>query len=108
MKRNCLALSLIAVLSLVPINQAFSKSLEEKLDFSELEKVAIAELQEKNAAGAAVAVVSGDRVIFAKGFGLANVETDAPVTPDTLFQIGSITKTFTAAAVLTLAEEGKL
>ena len=42
--------------------------------------------------------MSGDRVVFAKGFGLANVETQAPVTPDTLFQIGSVTKTFTAAA----------
>lgn len=78
------------------------------LDFSELEKVALEELKESNTPGAAVAIVSGDRIIFAKGFGVANIETLEPVTADTLFQIGSITKTFTAAGVLMLAEEGKL
>ena len=41
-----------------------------------------------------------------RGFGVANVETGAPVTPDTLFQIGSATKTFTAAALLSAAPQG--
>lgn len=77
-------------------------------NFGELEKIVNAELQEKNAVGAAVAIIKNDRVIFAKGFGAANVETNAPVTPDTLFQIGSITKTFTAAMILSMAQEGKL
>ena len=39
------------------------------------------------ARGAAVAVVSGDRVVYAQGLGVANIETGAPVTPDILFQI---------------------
>jgi CubicO group peptidase (beta-lactamase class C family) len=77
-------------------------------DFSELEKVVRQELQETQTPGSAIAIVKDDRILFAKGFGVANVETRAPVTADTLFQIGSITKTFTATAVLTLAEEGKL
>lgn len=79
-----------------------------KPDFGELEKVALAELAETNTPGAAVGVVSGDRLVFAKGFGVSNVETGAPVTPDMLFRLGSTTKMFTAAAVVTLAEEGKL
>jgi CubicO group peptidase (beta-lactamase class C family) len=83
-------------------------ALRQKIDFGELEKVALAELQETATPGAAIAVISGDRVIFAKGFGVANVETQAQVTPYTLFQIGSITKTFTAAALLSLSAEGKL
>ena len=58
------------------------------------------------APGAAVAVVSGDRVIWAQGLGVANTETGAPVTADTLFQIGSATKMFTAAAVLSAAASG--
>jgi CubicO group peptidase (beta-lactamase class C family) len=90
------------------VGPAFSQTVGQGRDFGELERVVRAELREKNVPGAAVAVVSGDRIVFAKGFGVANVETNAPVTPDTLFQIGSITKTFTAVAVLTLAEEGKL
>lgn len=42
------------------------------------------------------------------GFGVTSVENPLPVTPDTLFQIGSISKTFTAAALMMLAEQGKL
>ncbi len=58
--------------------------------------------------GVAVAVVQGDSVVYARGYGVANLETGAPVTPDVLFQIGSVTKTLTAALVVGLAEEGVL
>src|SRR4030095_10025862 len=78
------------------------------VDFTQLEKVALEELKETNTPGAAVAVVSGDRLVFAKGFGVANIETGAPVTPDTLFRIGSVTKMFTAAVLVTLAENGRI
>ncbi len=77
-------------------------------DFKKLENVIGAELAETNTPGAAIAVVQGERVIFAKGFGTANVETSEPVTTEMLFRIGSMTKTFTALALLSLAEEGKL
>ncbi|NOT62615.1 MAG: beta-lactamase family protein [Acidobacteria bacterium] len=77
-------------------------------DFSELEKVIVAELQETNAPGASLVIVRGSQVIYAKGFGTANVETNAPVTPDMLFRLGSTTKMFTAAALVQLAEQGKL
>jgi CubicO group peptidase (beta-lactamase class C family) len=78
------------------------------IDFSSLERVILAELSETNTPGAALGIVSGDRVIFAKGFGVADVETGAPVTPDMLFRLGSTTKMFTAAALVKLVEEGKL
>ncbi len=77
-------------------------------NFAELEKTIADEMKEKNAVGAAIAVIKGDKIIFLKGFGAANAETNAPVTADSLFQVGSITKTFTAAMILSLAEEGKL
>src|SRR5262245_43543894 len=79
-----------------------------KPDFSELEKVALAELAETNTPGAAVGVVSGDRLIFATGFCVSNIEPGAPVMPDMLFRLGSTTKMFTAAALVMLAQEGKL
>lgn len=108
MRTLALTVGLIALLTFNLSTPTVCQSVEGSRDFSELEKVLLAELQEKNAPGAAVAIVSGNKIIFAKGFGVSNVETNAPATPDTLFQIGSITKTFTATAVLTLADEGKL
>jgi CubicO group peptidase (beta-lactamase class C family) len=76
--------------------------------FAELEQVVLAELAETKTPGAAVAVVQGDRVIYAKGFGVANVETGQAVSPEMLFRVGSMTKMYTAAALVQLAEEGKL
>jgi CubicO group peptidase (beta-lactamase class C family) len=77
-------------------------------DFTELEKTIEAELAATKTPGAAVAVISGDKVIFAKGFGTTSVEGGSPVTSATLFRMGSTTKMFTAAAVLRLAEQGKV
>src|SRR5262245_45894825 len=55
------------------------------------------------------ALVARDgKVLFSKGYGLANVEFDVPNTPQTKFRLGSITKQFTAAAILLLQERGKL
>ncbi len=55
-----------------------------------------------------VLVARDGKVIFSKGYGLANAELDAPNTPQTKFRLGSITKQFTAAAILLLQERGKL
>src|SRR6185503_5682194 len=58
--------------------------------------------------GAAVIVVREGRVVFRKGYGLANLELGAPMRPEMVFEIGSVTKQFTATAILMLAEQGKL
>lgn len=65
-------------------------------------------LQEWQVPGVAVAVVQGDRVIAAEGFGLRDVERGLPVTPDTVFAAGSATKAFTALAVGLMVDSGKL
>lgn len=58
--------------------------------------------------GVAVTIVQNDRIVYAKGFGTTSLEGGAPVTADTLFQIGSLTKVFTAATLLSLASDGKV
>lgn len=58
--------------------------------------------------GAAVIVVKDGEVIFRKGHGMANLELGVPIEPDMVFRIGSITKQFTAVAILMLVEQGKL
>ncbi len=55
-----------------------------------------------------VLVARGDKVLFSKGYGFANLEWDIPNTPDTKFRIGSISKQFTAVLILKLEEQGKL
>jgi len=61
-------------------------------DFTALDAVVQQELKETGVPGATVAIVSGGRVIYTKGYGTANVETNAPMTPDLLFRLGSTTK----------------
>lgn len=61
-----------------------------------------------DSSGVAVLVARDGKVVFQGGFGLADIANKTPVTTDTKFRIGSITKQFTAAAILKLAEQGKL
>ena len=58
--------------------------------------------------GCALGVMRDGRLAYAKGYGLASVELLVPITPATVFDIGSVSKQFTALAVLLLAQEGKL
>ena len=78
------------------------------VDFSELDKLVPAELKEKNTPGTVIAIISGDQVVYQKAFGVANVETNVEMQPEMLFRLGSTTKMFTAAALLTLAEKDKI
>jgi len=59
-------------------------------------------------AGASVAVVKGSDTVLLKGYGFADLELDVPTPPRATYEIGSITKQFTAAAILLLAEQGRL
>ena len=77
-------------------------------DFSSFRRAIDVELDEKETPGAALALIQNDRVIFSECFGFANQEKKIPVTADTLFQIGSMTKMMTAIVLTSLAEEGKL
>lgn len=61
-----------------------------------------------NAPGVGVGIVAADKLVFSKGFGYRDYEKKLPITPKTLFQIGSNTKLFTAVAAGMLVEEGKL
>ena len=58
--------------------------------------------------GAAIIIAKDGKVIFRKGYGMANLELEVPVEPNMVFRLGSITKQFTAVAILMLMEQGKL
>lgn len=73
-----------------------------------LDSIATANLERDRAVGAVVAVVAGDDTLFFRGYGKMDVESDVPMTTGVIFGIGSITKQFTAAAILQLRDAGTL
>jgi len=64
--------------------------------------------KEQHVPGMTLAIVKNDEVIYLKGFGVADLESSKPVTPDTVFSIGSSTKSFTAMAAVMSEDDGKL
>ena len=58
--------------------------------------------------GGAVLVMKDDSIIFSKGYGLADLKTKEAITTKTLFNLGSISKTFVAQGILLLQQQGKL
>src|SRR6476620_6176202 len=75
---------------------------------SRIDSVVKAEMARQKIPGVAVAVVKGGEVMLAKGFGEANVEHHVPVTPETVFESGSVGKQFTSTAVMLLVQDGKI
>ena len=73
-----------------------------------LDQIAISELARQHLPGMAVAAVREGQIVYAKGFGVASVESKAPITPDTLFRAGQSTKMFVALALVMLSEQGRL
>lgn len=74
----------------------------------EIDRYVESEMRNLRIPGVSLAVVRDGRVVKAKGYGLANIETKSPAAPDTVYEIGSLTKQFTAAAVMRLVEDGKI
>src|ERR1700757_4949912 len=67
-----------------------------------------ADVSKPGSPGCALAVARDGRIIYEKGYGLANIEENVAITPRTVFDIGSTSKQFTAASILLLEKQGKL
>jgi CubicO group peptidase (beta-lactamase class C family) len=74
---------------------------------AQIDKV-FADLQKAGSPGCALEVVRDAKVVYATGYGLASVELNSPITPETVFDIGSTSKQFTASSILLLEQQGKL
>src|SRR5580765_408296 len=67
-----------------------------------------ADLAKEGSPGCALAVARAGKIIYEKGYGLANIEQNVDISPQTVFDIGSTSKQFTAASILLLEKQGKL
>jgi CubicO group peptidase (beta-lactamase class C family) len=92
----------------IVISLLFTASCGAQISFDDGLKAHLNKLTKDELPGVAVLVSRDGKIAFQGGFGFANIEEKTPVTPETKFRIGSIAKQFTAAAILRLAEDGKL
>ena len=109
MKRLIVSLFLLTTLVAAcacPATTTEPVSLEQRLDrlVEQLEQ----QREALHIPGMAIAVVKDDEVVLARGFGVTDIETETPVTPETIFAIGSSTKAFTSTLTGMLVDEGKM
>ncbi|OHB67363.1 MAG: hypothetical protein A2V70_06515 [Planctomycetes bacterium RBG_13_63_9] len=91
-----------------PPEAAAAKDVDYGPAIARLEQVVQEELQRGILAGAAIALVDDQRIVLAKGFGLADKRRNVPATAQSVYRAGSISKLFTAIAAMQLVEAGKL
>ncbi len=82
------------------------------IDYDYLKKYITTSIEKKmktyNIIGVSVALVDDDKTIWSKGFGYADIDNNISTTSDTIFEVGSISKLFTATAIMQLVEQGKI
>ncbi len=101
-----------ALLSLpsLPLLAAEATHSAARLDDAVVKRIdgVFAEWDNTRSPGCVVGVSRGGQVVFARGYGMSNLEHDVPNTPESIFHIASISKQFTAAAIALLVADGKL
>ncbi|HVS83296.1 MAG TPA: serine hydrolase domain-containing protein, partial [Pyrinomonadaceae bacterium] len=98
------ALAVILTFAIIPASaQDLSPDLQQKID-----KLAVDTLAKTGVPSASVAIVKDGRIVYVKAYGDARLEPRTPATPEMRYSIGSISKQFTATAILLLQEQGKL
>lgn len=108
-RRRLTALVLMAFTALFFISPALRAAPPSDAELlSKVDAIVAKALGKPGAAGLSVAIARDGKIVLSKGYGLADVEFDVPADAQTIFRIGSITKQFTAAAIMRLIEQGKL
>jgi len=100
--------ALLAILLATGTTQAFGEQQAVPANIDELDRELAAIFKAGRIPGASVAIVQNGQTVFTKGYGFADVDGKIPVTADTPFRAGSISKSITAIAVMGLVEQGKL
>lgn len=103
MKRYSLSNYIFLIISFIAFQQAFTQNLERRID-----SMVTSVFQDSKAPGGVLLVSHKGKPTYRKAFGKANIELNVNMTTENIFQIGSMTKQFTAVSILQLQERGKL
>src|SRR5688500_17735728 len=107
-RRVVSAMVLIAILPTAPVAQQTTASAPPLPDSIRVAANRVfAQWASTDGPGCAVAVARDGRIVHENGYGMANLETGTPSTPASVFHLASVSKQFTAAAILTLARDGR-
>ncbi len=106
--RFLIVLSLLITASIGRAQDSKPPEAPSTFDLSAIDAYVAGQVRAKSYPGLALAIVRDGKVVLAKGYGQRSLESEDRVVPDTLFAIGSVTKQFTCACILLLAEDGKL
>jgi CubicO group peptidase (beta-lactamase class C family) len=98
----------VAVLALASAAASAAGQTSRAEQIATMDSIAESPLVERRVAGLAVAVVRGADTLLMKSYGMADLDWQIPMPMDAVFEIGSVTKQFTAAAILKLRDKGKL
>jgi CubicO group peptidase (beta-lactamase class C family) len=101
-------LILTALVSATPLEATAQQPLWGDDLIAKVDSLAAATLARGQVAGLSIALYQRDDVLLVSGYGLADIENDVPATSETVYRIGSLTKQFTAAAVMQLVEAGRI
>ncbi len=101
--KKILSVTFLFVIISISQNKIVAQNIETKID-----SLILKEFKDKNGPGAVFLVAKNGKPIYEKAFGKANIELNTNLTNEYVFQLGSMTKQFTAIAILMLEEEGKL
>ena len=99
MKRSPFLFAAILSIYLTPVQSSNG-------DIQEFNDYINTSISKANIAGMCIAIVSGDSILFAQGYGYSDIETKEPFTPHTVMNIASISKTFVGVALMHLVENG--
>ncbi len=105
--KEALTLLLIILLPTLTFGQLPSAHIFPSVELARVDSV-FQEFDRKDSPGCAMAVIDKGKIRYKKGYGMANLEHNIPITPDTVFDVASVSKQFTAFAIALLARRGRL
>ena len=99
---------LAAFMSIAASLPAAAQQTAPAIDVNQIDSIIRRNIADKHIIGVSVGIMQNGSIVFARGYGVANLQSQTPVTPTTMFAIGSVTKQFTCSSLMMLQERKKL